>query len=463
MSVESFISALASAMWGRPLMVVLLAAGVYLTLRLKFVQVRHFKHGWELITGKFDDPSEQGDVTHFQALSAALSATIGTGNIVGVATAIASGGPGAVFWMWVTGFLGMVNKFASCALALKFRVIHEDGTASGGPMYYLDRGLGMRWLAIMFAFCTMVACFGIGCMVQSNSAADALYDTFRVPRPLTGVVMAGLVALVVFGGMRRIGQVTCRLTPAMCVIYVLGAIIVLVRNAHALPGVFASIFVHAFTPTAAMGAFVGVTVRETIRYGVARGLFSNEGGLGSAPIAHAAAKTSEPIREGLVAMLGPFVDTLIVCTMTALTILSTGAWTMPGEGGAALTGAALTNRAFDLALPGLGRLVVTVGLVLFSFSTVLTWPYYGDRCAEYLFGRKAIPIYRAIHVVLLALGAAVELHLVWNVSDIMNGLMAFPNLIGIVGLSGLLARELDAYFRANKHKQPNVTRQRRSA
>ncbi len=446
MTLQELTGDIASAMWDIPLMVLLIGAGLYLTIRLRFIQIRHLWHGLQLISGKYDDPEEEGDVSHFQALSAALSATIGTGNIVGVATAIASGGPGAVFWMWVTGVLGMVNKFASACLGLKYRVIHEDGTASGGPMYYLERGLGQRWLGIMFAFCTMVATFGIGCMVQSNSVASSLEDTFDVPPIATGVVMAALVALVVFGGIRRIGRVAERLVPFMCVVYVVGALTVLLRYADAVPGAFRLILEKAFTPQAGLGAFVGVTVRQTVRYGVARGLFSNEGGLGSASIAHSAAKTREPAREGMVAMVGPLVDTLILCTMTALVILVTGSWTETGDEAVALSGAPLSGRAFEIGLPGIGPYLVTIGLSLFAFSTVLSWPYYGDRSAEYLFGPKAIPVFRWVHVLLLAVGAVVELKVIWNTTDIMNGLMAFPNLIGIIGLAGVLVAETKTYF-----------------
>ncbi|HIE50826.1 MAG TPA: sodium:alanine symporter family protein [Armatimonadetes bacterium] len=458
MDLTALTERLGQYVWGSPMVVLLLGTGIFLTIRLKVVQLRHFKHGLELISGKYDDPSEEGDITHFQALSAALSATIGTGNIVGVATAIASGGPGALFWMWITGFLGMVNKFASAALGLKYRVIHEDGSASGGPMYYLEKGLGQRWLGLLFALFTMVASLGIGCMVQSNSVADALHDTFGVPPAVTGIVMASLVALVVFGGIRRIGRVASRLTPGMCLLYMLGAIVILLHRTARLPQVFALIFQGAFRGTAAKGGFLGVTVRETIRYGVARGLFSNEAGLGSASIAHSAAKTSEPVREGLVAMLGPFVDTIVVCTLTGLVILTTGAWTEVGENGTALIGAPLSNRAFELGLPRVGSYLVTCGLALFAFSTVLSWPYYGDRSAEYLFGRGAITPYRVVHVLLLMVGAVTELRAVWNISDIMNGFMAFPNLIGILGLSGVLARELAKYFASDAPRRVGPAR-----
>ncbi|HJN14377.1 MAG TPA: amino acid carrier protein, partial [Armatimonadota bacterium] len=307
--------------------------------------------------------------------------------------------------------------------------------------------------AIMFAFCTMIATFGIGCMTQSNSVADSLHDLWNVPPIFTGIAMAALVAAIVFGGIRRIGKVAERLIPVMCVIYVIGAIVVLARFAGEIPGALALIVSKAFTPQAGMGAFMGVTVRETMRQGVARGLFSNEGGLGSASIAHSAAKTKEPVREGLVAMVGPLIDTLIICTMTAVVIIVTGAWTEAGPDGLLRTGAPLSARAFELGFPKIGAgefsfgpYLVTMGLALFAFSTVLSWPYYGDRSAEYLFGRKAIPVFRWMHVVLLVVGSVIKVGIVWDLTDIMNGLMAFPNLIGIVCLSGILVSEVHKYF-----------------
>jgi AGCS family alanine or glycine:cation symporter len=453
-SVAGYIDATASAMWDWPLLVILLPAGIFLTIRLRLVQLRRLKHGFQLISGKYDDPKDEGEISHLQALSAALSATIGTGNIVGVATAIAGGGPGAVFWMWVTGVFGMVHKFTSATLGLKYRVVHPDGSISGGPMYYIEKGLGYRWLAIMFAVCTMFATFGIGCMVQSNAVASAVHTTWGVPVRVTGLVMAVLVALVVFGGIRRIAQLTVRLTPAMCVIYVLGALIVLVKYAGEIPEALSMIFSRAFTAQAGLGAFAGVTVQQTIRHGVARGVFSNEGGLGSAAIAHAAAKTKEPVREGLVAMVGPLIDTLIICTMTALVILVTGAWThVDATSGLVFDGADLSGHAFEVGLGRFGAHLVTIGLCLFAFSTVLSWPYYGDRSAEYLFGPKVVPYYRLVHVALLVVGAEVALKVVWHVADILNGMMAFPNLVGIVGLSGIVARELGRYFQSGGDKR----------
>ena len=426
--------------WGPPLIIFLLFVGIFLTVRYRFLQITGFRHALGLISGRYEDPRDEGEITHFQALSAALSATIGTGNIAGVATAIAAGGPGAVFWMWITGALGMVNKFASACLGLHFRVIHEDGTASGGPMYYLERGMKLKWLGWLFAFFAAVASFGIGDMVQANSVAKPLEEHLGIPSLATGLVAAVLVGLVIIGGIKRIGKVASRIVPFMCVIYVGAALMILLINFEKIPGAFAMIVEHAFTPTSAVGGFLGATVSQTIRFGVARGLFSNEAGLGSASIAHSAAKTKEPVREGLVAMVGPFVDTLVICTMTALVIVSTGAWS------SGLTSSPLSAHAFELGLPHAGKWIVTFGLVFFAFSTMISWSYYGDRCSEYILGRRAIMPYRWIFVLLIPVGAMVKIDLVWLLTDIMNGFMAFPNLVGILGLSGLAVKMINDYF-----------------
>jgi AGCS family alanine or glycine:cation symporter len=440
---ESFISLLEkidSYVWGPFLIIFLLSTGIFLTIRYRFIQIRKFGHGVGLISGRYEDPKDEGEITHFQALSAALSATIGTGNIAGVATAIVSGGPGAVFWMWVTGALGMVNKYNSALLGLNFRRMHKDGTASGGPMYYLERGMKVKLLGWLFAFFGAIASFGIGDMVQANSVAKPLEEHLGIPSLVTGLIVAIFVGLVIIGGIKRIGKVASKIVPFMCVVYVLGALIILFTHFDKLPYAFSLIIKHAFSPTSAAGGFLGATVAQTIRFGVARGLFSNEAGLGSASIAHSAAKTKEPVREGLVAMLGPFVDTIVICSMTALVIISTGAWT------SGLTSSPLSAHAFDLGLPGIGKWIVTFGLVFFAFSTMLTWSYYGDRCSEYILGSKAVMPYRWVFVLCIPVGALVKIDLVWLMTDIMNGFMAFPNLIGILGLSGLVARMTKDYF-----------------
>ncbi len=426
--------------WGPIMIVFLVGTGFYLTIRMGLIQVRGFKHAWALISGKYDKKEDEGEVTHFQALCTALSATIGTGNIAGVATAIASGGPGAVFWMWVTAVVGMATKFTSCSLSLFFRRFNKDGSVSGGPMYYLEKGLNQKWLGILFAFFALIASFGIGNMVQANSVAEPLLLLLKIPKYVTGIVIAFLVWLVIIGGIKRIAKVASFIVPFMAIVYVLSSLVIIVLNFQHIPYVIKLILKSALSPTAAVGGFAGATVAQVIRYGVARGVFSNESGLGSAPMAHAAARTNYPIREGLVAMLGPFIDTIVICSMTAFVILVTGMWTS-GE-----TGAVLSASAYNSGLPTIGNYTVTFGLVFFAFSTMLSWSYYGDRCAQYLFGNKAVVIYRWVFVLLIVVGAIVQLEFVWNISDAMNGLMAVPNLIGLLALSGLIARETRKYM-----------------
>lgn len=451
-SFSSLISKIDSFVWGPYFLIPLLVGtGIFMTFRLGLIQFWGFKHAWQLISGKYEDSKDPGEISHFQALSAALSATIGTGNIAGVATAIASGGPGAVFWMWVTAVFGMSLKYSSCLLAVKYRKENPDGTISGGPMHFISLGLGKKWLGWLFAFFAMIASFGIGNMVQSNSVANPLFDNFAIPKWVTGVVMAALTGIVIIGGIKRIAKVAQRIVPVMSLVYVSAAMIILVLHYDKIPQAFGLIFQYAFQPSAAAGGFLGSTVAMAMRFGIARGVFSNESGLGSAPMAHAAAKTKEPVREGLVAMLGPFIDTLIICTMTALVILITGAWTLTNLEGAGLTGATLSSEAFNLALPGIGKYVVTFGLVFFAYSTVISWSYYGDRSTEFIFGSGSVKIYRIIYTILIPVGATVELKLIWNISDVMNALMAIPNLIGILFLSGIVVKLTKDYF-SREHK-----------
>jgi AGCS family alanine or glycine:cation symporter len=502
--------------WGPPMIVLLIGTGLFLTVRLRGIQLRYFRHAIECISGKYDDPAEQGDVSHFQALCAALSATIGTGNIAGVATAIALGGPGAVFWMWVTAFFGMATKFTCCSLALRYRVIHADGSASGGPMYYLERGLGLKWLGILFAVFAGVASLGIGCAVQSNSVVDGLLTltpagwqdavvAAGVPlfggKPLIklvlGIALAFLVGIVTIGGIRRIAVVAERIVPFMCVAYTLAAVTILALNARAVPAAFAQIFYYAFTPVALGGGFLGTVVSRTLEKGVARGVFSNEAGLGSAPIAHAAAKTHEMIREGFVAMLGPFIDTIVICTMTALVIVMSGVWQVKSSTGEVLygpngkglpmtmtvegksvqvigtpgaqpqplldgsgrpyelpTGSPLTAAAFESHLPHVGRIVVALGLMFFAYTTMISWSYYGDRCFEYLLGARAIRPYRYIFCFVAVIGAVGGLDLVWTVADNLNALMAVPNLVALLGLQGVVVRESQDYVRRVIRTEP---------
>ena len=438
----SFIDTLSNWVWGPLTISLLVGTGIYLTLKMRFIQFKGLAHAIELIRGKYDRPEDTGEINHFQALSTALSATIGVGNIAGVATAIAAGGPGSVFWMWITAIFGAALKFTSCTLSLKFREIKPDGHVAGGPMYYIEKGLHLKPLAVLFALCGSIAAFGIGNMVQSNTVADALNTSFSLPTWLTGGVVSLLVALVIIGGIKRIARVAEKLTPFMTVFYVVTALSILFIHFTKIPEALLLIIKHAFTPTAATGGFLGSTVTYTLRMGVARGIFSNESGLGSAPIAHAAAKTKEPVREGLVAMVGPFVDTIIVCSMTALVIILTGVWTS-GVNGAPLTAMGFSKGFF---IPRVGECIVTLGVALFAFSTMLGWSYYGEKCAEYLLGEGIILPYRWIFAVFLFLGAIFKLPLVWGLSDIANGLMAFPNLIALIFLSPMVSKLVKEYF-----------------
>jgi len=434
---------LAGLLWGNPVtLIVLLGTGLYLTLRMGLIQLRGFTHAFGLVSGKYSCKTDAGEVSHFQALSTALSATVGTGNIAGVATAITLGGPGALFWMWVTAVFGMATKFVECTLALQFRKISPDGSVAGGPMYTLLNGLKMPRLAALFAGFALIASFGIGNMVQANSVMDGL--RYIVPeldgyRWFFGCGLAALVGLVILGGVKRIARVASTIVPFMAMAYLFAALLVLANHAAAIPEAIQTIFNMALNPWSVGGAAVG----EAIRWGVARGLFSNEAGLGSSPMAHAAARTNEPVREGLVAMLEPFIDTLVICTLTGLVLVVTGAWQ---ESSASLTGAALTAHAFTGTLGTAGGWVVGGGLTLFAYSTIIAWSYYGDRSAYFLFGERAVMPYRVIYTLLVVIGAAVPLQLVWNIADVTNILMALPNLISLVLLAGLVKKLKNDYF-----------------
>jgi AGCS family alanine or glycine:cation symporter len=375
----------------------------------------------------------------------ALSATVGTGNIAGVAIAIAVGGPGALFWMWVTGLFGMATKYAEAVLAVKYREKDEHGLMRGGPMYYISKGLGMRWLGAVFAVFASVAAFGIGNMVQSNSVADAVAATFHIEPWLTGLFLAVMTGLVIIGGIKSIGRVTSVLVPIMILFYIVAAIVVIVINARAVPEAFEMVFKYAFTSTAATGGFIGSMVRDTIRLGVSRGVFSNESGLGSAPIAAAAAQTKNPVSQALVSMTQTFIDTIIVCSLTGFVIISTGLWNSGS------TGSELTTRAFSHGLPGSsGGIIVAVGLILFAYSTMLGWSYYGEKALEYLFGAGLVKPYRVVFCIFIFIGAYTKLDLVWAVADVFNGLMAVPNLIGLLALSGVVVRETNRHYPETK-------------
>jgi len=427
--------------WGIPLIALLVGTGIYLTFLLKGLQFRKLFHSlWLALIKRKEDKSE-GDITHFQALMTALAATVGTGNIAGVATAIAIGGPGALFWMWITGLFGMATKYAEAVLAVKYRVKDKNGNMSGGPMYYLANGMNLKWLGALFAVFASVAAFGIGNMVQSNSVADAVKYSFNVPVEISGIVLALATGLVLLGGIKSIGRVTGILVPFMVVFYFLAALIVVMMHIDQIPTVFAHVLVEAFSDTAAAGGFAGATIMLTIRSGISRGVFSNESGLGSAPIAAAAAQTKHPVTQALVSMTQTFIDTIIICSMTGFAILVSNVL----QTGA--TGAPLTQKAFETALPGeWGGIVVSIGLIFFAYSTILGWSYYGEKSLEYLLGEKSVKPYRLFFVIVVFVGAVVKLDLVWTIADIMNGLMALPNLIALLGLSGIVAAETRNYF-----------------
>jgi AGCS family alanine or glycine:cation symporter len=429
-SFEDLLSQLSSLVWGPVMLAFLLGAGVFLMIGLKAFPWRYTIKAFVLLW-KSRESEQEGDISPFQALMTSLSATIGTGNIAGVATAIALGGPGAVFWMWMTALFGMATKYAEAVLAVKYREVDTLGQHVGGPMYYIKNGLGKKWhwLAVVFALLGALAAFGIGNMVQANSVADAVESLFQIPVWQTGAVMTILTAAVILGGLERIAEVASKLVPTMAIAYIAGALFVIITHIDQVPSALILIVSSAFTETAAVGGFAGAAVWAAIRFGVARGVFSNEAGLGSAPIAHAAAKTDNPVQQGMIAMLGTFIDTLIVCTMTALVIVITGAWSS-GE-----TGAALSTLAFNTAMPGWGGYIVVLGLVVFAFTTILGWSYYGERCAGFLFGTKVIWPYRILWLCAIPVGAMGKLGIIWLMADVMNALMAIPNLIALGLLS----------------------------
>jgi AGCS family alanine or glycine:cation symporter len=435
--------------WGPFLLIpLLLLTGLYLTVRLRGLQFTQLWHSLYLALVVRTEKGAEGDISHFQALMTALAATVGTGNIVGVATAIALGGPGALFWMWMTGLVGMATKYSEAILSVKYRVTDGRGEQSGGPMYYLSKGIDSgfgRVLGWLFALFAAVAAFGIGNMVQSNSVADALETTFAVPDWASGAAIAVAAGAVILGGIRSIGRFTGVFVPFMIVAYLLGSGWILVRHLDRIPEALGLIFGSAFSGTAATGGFVGAALAQAIRFGVARGIFSNESGLGSAGIAAAAAQTREPVRQGLVSMTQTFIDTLVVCSFTGLALLVTGAWSS-GE-----NGVALTQLAFERGLPGeWGHWIVTLGLTMFAFSTILGWSYYGEKAIEYLIGVRAVLPYRILFVAATFVGAVRSLDFVWLLSDVMNGLMALPNLIGLLMLSGVIASETRGYLARNR-------------
>ena len=474
-----------------PLMVVaLLGTGIFTTINLGFPQIKYLKHGLKVTRGDYDNPNEAGDLNHFQALTTALSATVGIGNIAGVATAIYYGGPGALFWMWITAFFGSALKFAECTLAVEYRDFNSKGMTAGGPMYTIEKGLGKqwRWLAIIFAGFAVICSFATGNAIQSFTLSDQLYSevsqvvgtehfltvkhqitdwySVSVQQIINGLFIAGIAALVIIGGIKRIGTVTSYLAPFMAAVYVVSAILILLANITDVPASFGKIISMAFNPPAAVGGVAGGTLivfMNTLLWGVKRGLYSNEAGQGSAPIAHSTAKTEYPVREGVVALLEPFIDTIIICTLTGLTIISTGAWQHtefyvsridPSFTGEILNGSLLTSFAFKEGLSWLmpyGDKIITIGVLLFAISTVISWSFYGDRSTEYLFGEKAIPVYRVFYITFVFIGAIATLEAMWAFGDAALGFMTFPNLISIIMLSGVLKKMTNEYF-SMEHK-----------
>ncbi len=438
--IHEIIKSINGYLWGPPMLVVLFGTHLFLTVRLRFIQ-RYIGLGIKLSFRK--DVDGKGDVTHFGALSTALAATIGTGNIVGVATAVALGGPGAVFWCWLTGVFGISTKYAEAVLAVKYRVTTADGTMLGGPMYALERGLGAKWPAVLFCAFTAVAAFGIGNMVQANAISSLASESYGVPGWATGLVAATATALVILGGVRSIARACTLLVPFMAAFYVIGCLVILWINREAvLPALFL-IVKSAFTPHAAGGGFIGATLMTAARFGIARGLFSNEAGLGSAPIVAAAARTKNPVKQALVSATGTFWDTVVVCAITGLVLVST-IILHPGDFGD-INGAAMTKRAFG-EIPVVGPVLLTVGLLTFVFSTILGWSYYGERAIEYLFGKRSIVPYRVLWVLAVMAGAVVSLPLVWDMADMMNMLMALPNLAALILLSGVIVAETRKYL-----------------
>ncbi len=438
----NILSIISGYVWGFPLIVLLLGTGLYLTFILRGIQFRALIPSLYIaLIRRKDERDSEGDISHFQALMTALSATVGVGNIAGVATAIAVGGPGAIFWMWITGLVGMATKYSEAVLAIKYRKVDRFGFMNGGPMYYISEGLGLKWLGVLFAIFASIAAFGIGNMVQSNSVADVLNSHFGVSTWITGIVMCIATGIVIIGGIKSIARVTSVIVPFMIIFYLLGSVFTLFAFWGNIPNAFYLIFYHAFTPTAATGGFLGATISQTVRMGVARGIFSNESGLGSSPIAAAAAKTPNPVRQALVSMTQTFIDTIVVCTFTALVILSSGVW----SGGD--TGAGLSALAFEHGVPGhIGADIVAICLAFFAYSTVLGWSYYGEKSIQYIFHERAIKPYRLVFTLAVFVGAVVHLEIVWTFADVMNGLMAFPNLIGLIGLSPVVVEETKKYL-----------------
>jgi AGCS family alanine or glycine:cation symporter len=442
-ALENILTQISDLLWGYPLIILLFGTHIFLTFRLRFIQ--RFM-GKAIRISLRRDKEGKGDISQFGALTTALAATIGTGNIVGVSTAVAAGGPGAVLWMWLTGVFGISTKYSEALLSVKYRVKMPDGSMAGGPMYVLERGLNMKWLAVLFAAFTSVTAFGIGNMVQANSISTLVNEAFQIPNWITGLVLTIFTAVVIIGGIKSIANVCERLVPFMAITYVIGCLIILGMNINGIPDTVMLILNSAFSGHAVVGGFLGAGMKEAIRFGIARGLFSNESGLGSAPIVAAAAQTKNPVRQALVSSTGTFWDTVVVCAITGLVVVNSGEWTR------GFTGAALTKQAFsDFHI--IGPIVLTLGLLTFVFSTILGWSYYGEKAAEYLFGNKVVKPYRYLWVMFVMIGSVLSLNIVWTFADITNALMALPNLVSLILLSGIIVKETKKYLWENNLDQ----------
>jgi len=455
-SIEHFLSLYNQYIGGYLLLILLIPTGIYYIIRLKFINFRYFGHAIDIIRGKFDDQGH-GEISHFKALTMEISGTVGTGNIVGVSLAIYYGGPGAVFWMWITGFLGMVLKYGECMLSLKFRKVNADGSISGGPMYYIEHGLkqyfgkGSKALAILFAVATILAAIGTGNIAQANSIADTLNTNYHIAPWISGLILSIFIFIVIAGGVQRIAKVTSSMVPLMTGLYVAASMLVIIIFYKKIPEVFYLIISNAFTGTAATGGFIGSSMLLAMRYGVTRGIFSNEAGQGSAPFAYAAAKTNYPAREGMVSMIGPFVDTIVICTMTAFVVIVSGAWNS-GIKGIGMTLLGFETGLNKIHLGAISSHIVGISLFLFALSTIISWSYYGTKATEYLFGRKAIIYYLSIYSIFVFLGSVWSIDLVWHFVDAVLSVMALPNLIAIILLFPIVLKETNAYLAMIKDK-----------
>ena len=451
---QDFLGKMSDIVWGPPLLVLLVGTGIFLSVRLGFIQLRLLPYALKLVFSRNQDKKSEGDISHFQALMTAMAATVGVGNIVGVATAVVLGGPGAVFWMWMAGFFGMATKYGEAILAVKYRVKDANGQMAGGPMYYLEHGLKQKWLGVLFAVFGALAAFGIGNGTQSKAVADVLNSTFSVPFWVSGVALVLFAGLTILGGIKWIGRVTSFFVPIMAAFYIIAGAIIVIMNINLVPEAFATIFKFAFTGEAAVGGAIGAA----IRFGVARGLFSNEAGLGSAPIAAAAAKTDMPGRQALVSMTQVLFDTLVICSITGVTIVMSGQWK-----DTSIEAGALTATAWGTFLGDFGPILVAIGIVFFATSTILGWGYYGEKCFQYLFKNPAaVKGYRIVFVLFIFVGATATLDVVWALADVLNGLMAIPNLIGLLGLSGVIIYETKR-FRKKLEEEKVEAKVRRSS